>query len=44
MKAGDTLGRIASAHGTSWQHLFNLNAGTLSDPNVIFPGQQLVLG
>jgi LysM repeat protein len=44
VKAGDTLGRIASAHGTSWQHLFKLNGGVLSDPNVIFPGQQLVLG
>jgi LysM repeat protein len=42
--AGDTLARIASAHGLSWQELYEDNVRVIgSDPNVIFPGQVLVV-
>ena len=39
VRAGDTLGRIAKAHGTTWQALAKLNA--LKDPNNIEVGQRL---
>ena len=39
VRAGDTLERIAKAHGTTWQALAKLNA--LADPNVIEVGQVL---
>jgi LysM repeat protein len=42
--AGDTLAKIAAAHGLSWQGLYEDNLRVIgSDPNVIFPGQVLVL-
>lgn len=39
VRAGDTLGRIAKAHGTTWQALAKLNA--LADPHLIEVGQRL---
>ena len=39
VQAGDYLGRIAKAHGTTWQDLAKLNA--LPDPNSIEVGQRL---
>lgn len=39
VRAGDTLGRIAKAHGTTWQALAKLNA--ITDPNLIEVGQRL---
>lgn len=39
VQAGDNLGRIAKAHGTTWQALAKLNA--LPDPNSINVGQRL---
>lgn len=39
VQAGDYLGRIAKAHGTTWQALAKLNA--LKDPNNIEVGQRL---
>lgn len=39
VQGGDTLGRIATAHGTTWQTLVKLNG--LADPNVIGVGQRL---
>ena len=39
VQGGDTLGRIAKAHGTTWQDLVKLNA--LADPNMIAVGQRL---
>ncbi|WP_281261596.1 transglycosylase family protein [Geodermatophilus tzadiensis] len=41
--AGDTLSKIAAAHGTTWEALFDLNEGTLSDPDRIAVGQVLKL-
>ena len=39
VQGGDTLGRIAKAHGTTWQDLVKLNG--LADPNMIAVGQRL---
>lgn len=39
VQGGDTLGRIAKAHGTTWQALVKLNG--LADPNMIAVGQRL---
>ncbi|MFE3523602.1 transglycosylase family protein [Streptomyces sp. NPDC059161] len=46
VKAGDTLGQIASANGTKggWQKLFELNKDIVKDADLIFPGQKLHLG
>ena len=45
VQSGDTLGGIAAANGTSWQHLYSVNSGTIGgNPNLITPGEVLVLG
>ena len=43
VQPGDTLGSIAAAHGTSggWEGLFALNSDRISDPNLIYVGQEL---
>lgn len=41
VKPGDTLSDIAASLGLSWQDLWGLNSDTISDPNLIFPGQIL---
>jgi resuscitation-promoting factor RpfA len=43
VQAGDTLSKIARANGTSWRALWEINADEVSDPNLIFVGQQLDL-
>ena len=43
--AGDTLSRLATAHGTSWQSIYAENRGTIgADPNRLRVGQTLVIG
>lgn len=42
VQSGDTLSGIAARYGTSWQQLASDNG--ISDPNVIYPGQTLVIG
>jgi resuscitation-promoting factor RpfA len=37
---GDTLSKIAASQGTSWTRLWKANPG-VTNPNLIFPGQQL---
>lgn len=39
VQPGDTLSGIASAYGTSWQHLADING--IANPNLIHPGQTL---
>lgn len=39
VRSGDTLSAIAARHGTDWQTLARANG--ISNPNRIFPGQQL---
>jgi LysM repeat protein len=41
VRSGDTLAKIASVHGLRWQDLFNRNRSTISNPNLIYVGQQL---
>lgn len=42
VQSGDTLSGIASAYGTSWQRLAEING--LGNPDVIYPGQVLTIG
>lgn len=39
--AGDTLWKIAQQHGTTWQHIWNLNRDKVANPNLIYSGQIL---
>lgn len=44
VKAGDTLGKLARAHGlSSWRDLYAANRASVEDPNLIFVGQVLHL-
>lgn len=45
VRSGDTLAAIATKNGVQggWRTLYQLNQGTISDPNLIFPGQRLSL-
>lgn len=42
VQPGDTLSGIASAYGTSWQRLAEING--LGNPDMIYPGQVLTIG
>jgi resuscitation-promoting factor RpfA len=42
VKPGDTLAKIAKAHGTDWKTVYADNKSVIGgNPNLIFPGQQL---
>ncbi len=42
VKAGDTLAKIAKAHGTTWKALYSDNKSVIGgNPNLIIPGQKL---
>ncbi|MCW2961037.1 MAG: hypothetical protein JWM90_1424 [Thermoleophilia bacterium] len=43
VKSGDTLGGIARAHGVTVVELHELNRDTVPNPDLIHPGQQLLL-
>ncbi|MDQ6785200.1 MAG: LysM peptidoglycan-binding domain-containing protein [Acidobacteriota bacterium] len=43
VQAGDTLSKIGSHHGVSWQKIFEANRDKLSDPDKIHPGQELTI-
>lgn len=46
VRPGDTLCKIAEHfyhHADDWQWLYHENARTVSDPNLIYPGQTLVI-
>lgn len=44
VREGDTLSKIAARHGTTWQRLYAANKAVIgSDPDVILPGQRLVV-
>jgi LysM repeat protein len=45
VRAGDTLSRIAASQHVSggWQHLWQLNHGTVANPDLIVPGEVLAL-
>lgn len=44
VQSGDSLFKIAAAHGTSWEAIYAANRSSISDPNVISVGQHLSLG
>lgn len=41
VKEGDTLSGIAAAYNTTYQHLADING--IANPNLIYPGQQIVI-
>jgi resuscitation-promoting factor RpfA len=41
VRRGDTLGKIAAAHGISWQALYAQNRANIHNPNRIYVGQHL---
>ncbi|MFI7099713.1 transglycosylase family protein [Streptomyces sp. NPDC050161] len=42
VKSGDTLAKIAKAHGTNWKSVYANNKSVIGgNPNLIFPGQKL---
>lgn len=45
VQSGDTLNKIATEQGVDggWKALFELNTDKISDPTLIFPGQELAL-
>ena len=45
VKAGDTLALIAQHQGVpgGWEAIYQANQGTISNPNLIFPGQVITL-
>jgi LysM repeat protein len=45
VRSGDTLSKIASTHfhNSDWQYLYHVNDKTVANPDLIMPGQHLVI-
>lgn len=44
VQAGDNLTKIAKKYNTNWKNIYNINKNVIgNDPNIIKPGQQLVI-
>jgi nucleoid-associated protein YgaU len=43
VQSGDSLSKIGSKYGVSWQKIFEANRDKLDDPDKIFPGQELAI-
>jgi LysM repeat protein len=43
VRRGDTLAKIAAAHGMSWRELHSRNRSSVSNPNMIHVGQRLAV-
>jgi nucleoid-associated protein YgaU len=43
VQPGDTLSKIAAAHGTTWRALWQQNRSAVADPNMIFVNQVLAV-
>jgi nucleoid-associated protein YgaU len=43
VQSGDTLSKIGSHYGVSWQKIYEANRDKLSDPDKIRPGQELTI-
>lgn len=41
VQSGDSLSKIGERHGVSWREIFEANRDTISDPDLIHPGQKL---
>lgn len=43
VQAGDSLSKIGTHYGISWQKIFEANRDKLDDPDKIHPGQELTI-
>jgi nucleoid-associated protein YgaU len=43
VQSGDSLSKIGSQYGVSWQKIFEANRDKLDDPDKIQPGQELTI-
>jgi nucleoid-associated protein YgaU len=43
VQSGDSLSKIGSKYGVSWQKIFDANRDKLDDPDKIQPGQELII-
>lgn len=43
VKKGDTLTSIAKKYNTAWRTIYEKNTKIIKDPNIIFPGQKLII-
>ncbi len=43
VQAGDSLSKIGTHYGVSWQKIFEANRDKLDDPDKIYPGQELTI-
>jgi nucleoid-associated protein YgaU len=41
VEAGDNLTKIGEKYGLTWQQIFEANKDTISNPDLIHPGQEL---
>ena len=41
VESGDNLTKIGAKYGLSWQQVFEANKDIISDPDKIYPGQEL---
>ena len=43
VQSGDSLSKIASKYGITWQQIHEANRDTIDDPDKIFPGQEITI-
>lgn len=43
VQSGDSLSKIGSKYGVSWQKIYEANRDKLDDPDKIYPGQDLTI-
>lgn len=43
VQSGDSLSKIGTKYGISWQQIFEANRDKIDDPDKIFPGQELTI-
>jgi len=43
VQSGDSLSKIGSKYGVSWQAIFEANRDKLDNPDMIQPGQELTI-
>lgn len=43
VQSGDSLSKIGAKYGVSWQAIYEANRDKISDPDKIYPGQELVI-
>lgn len=43
VQSGDSLSKIGEKYGITWQQIFEANKDKISDPDKIYPGQELTI-